>query len=98
MYNLLKYVGLMVIGLVFLAFGIQILVAAFSLKDPFTFVLTFFASNFIILISAALMIGFTLKLLHQRKTERINLSADPLKPLTDENQLEANSGQRISDQ
>ncbi len=41
----------------FLIFGIQVLVAAYGLNDPFSFVMTFFASNFIILISLAVMIG-----------------------------------------
>ena len=41
----------------FLAFGIQVLVAAYGLNDPFSFVMTFFASNFIILISLAVMVG-----------------------------------------
>ena len=45
-------------GLFFLAFGIQLLIAAYGLKDPFNFVMTFFASNLMILISAALLAGF----------------------------------------
>ncbi|PIU31120.1 MAG: hypothetical protein COT06_09875 [Syntrophobacteraceae bacterium CG07_land_8_20_14_0_80_61_8] len=39
-------------------FGIQVLVAAYTLKDPFSFVLTFFASNLIILISLTLLFIF----------------------------------------
>jgi hypothetical protein len=42
----------------FLAFGIQLLVQAYRLNDPFFFIMTFFASNLIILISAVLLIGF----------------------------------------
>lgn len=41
----------------FLLFGIQVLVAAYRLKDPFSFVLTFFASNLIILVSAVALVG-----------------------------------------
>ena len=47
----------------FLYFGIRLLVSAYKLNDPFTFLMTFFASNFIILISAALMIGFAYRML-----------------------------------
>ncbi|MBW1790611.1 MAG: hypothetical protein JRK53_29110, partial [Deltaproteobacteria bacterium] len=39
-------------------FGIQLLIASYGLKDPFNFVMTFFASNLMILISAALLAGF----------------------------------------
>lgn len=46
-----------VFGAFFLFFGIQVLVAAYSLKDPFSFVLTFFASNLIILISGVVLLG-----------------------------------------
>ena len=46
------------IGLFFILFGIHILISAYGLNDPASFILTFFASNFIILISAALVVGF----------------------------------------
>ncbi|MFP4308220.1 MAG: hypothetical protein ACLFRG_17750 [Desulfococcaceae bacterium] len=42
---------------VFLAFGVEVLIAAYDLDDPFFFVMTFFSSNFMILISAALLAG-----------------------------------------
>ncbi len=65
------------ICLFFLLFGVQTLVTAFSLNDPFSFVLTFFASNFIILISAALMIGFTFRQMHHRKVQRAETPESP---------------------
>ena len=46
------------VAVFFTVFGVQILLAAYKLEDPFFFVMTFFASNFIILISLALLIGF----------------------------------------
>jgi hypothetical protein len=49
------------IGGFFLLFGIQVLVGAYGLKDPFSFVLTFFASNLIILISAVVLVGVFFK-------------------------------------
>jgi hypothetical protein len=45
------------LSLFFLAFGVHVLILAYHLKDPFQFILTFFASNFIILISGAIAIG-----------------------------------------
>jgi len=47
----------------FLFFGIQVLIAAYDLKDPFSFIMTFFASNLIILISIALMLVFFRRIL-----------------------------------
>jgi hypothetical protein len=53
-----RQIALILVSLGFLGFGIGLLVSAYRLSDPFVFVLTFFSSNFIILISAALLIGF----------------------------------------
>jgi hypothetical protein len=61
MVNYIKYGGLIVVSLLFMLFGIHVLVAAYRLKDPFSFVLSFFASNFIILISATLIAGFAMR-------------------------------------
>jgi hypothetical protein len=58
----IRHVLLIATSCFFLLFGIQVLVSAYQLKDPFTFILTFFASNFIILISGALLVGFVLRI------------------------------------
>ena len=50
-------VVLVLAALFFLLFGIYLLILAYYLKDPFSFVLTFFSSNLIILISAVFLIG-----------------------------------------
>ena len=50
------------IALFFILFGINLLYMAYQIDDPFSFILTFFASNLIILISATLLIGFILKM------------------------------------
>jgi len=55
---LMGQVGLVLIAGFFIYFGVLVLMGAFELNEPFSFILTFFASNFIILISAALLIGF----------------------------------------
>lgn len=46
----------------FLFFGISLLIAAYDLNDPYMFIMTFFASNLIILINATLLIGFVYRL------------------------------------
>lgn len=56
-----RQILLILAGCFFLLFGIYLLIAAYHLKDPFTFIMTFFASNLIILISTVLLIGFVLK-------------------------------------
>ena len=55
-------VVLTLIALFFILFGINLLYMAYQIDDPFSFILTFFASNLIILISATLLIGFVLKM------------------------------------
>lgn len=59
----LRQVILLLAGCFFLAFGIHILIAAYRLTDPFSFVMAFFASNLIILISATLILGFVLRMI-----------------------------------
>ena len=46
----------------YLVFGIQLLVSAYQLNDPTSFIFTFYASNFMILFSAALLVGFIIRL------------------------------------
>jgi hypothetical protein len=57
-----RHILLAVAGLFFMGFGVLLLIAAYGLKDPFHFVMTFFASNLIILISAALLVGFIFRM------------------------------------
>lgn len=85
-----RYIGLILVSLFFLAFGIHVLLAAYRLNDPHTFIMTFFASNFIILISGALIVGLILRLRHNwQSNKRSSLSAGKtaapcVPPLTDE--------------
>ncbi len=58
-----------VVGCFFILFGVQLLISAYRLNNPFFFVMTFFASNLIILISAALTLGFSIRLFHPSKKE-----------------------------
>ncbi len=58
----LKLILLIVVGIFFVIFGIHLLINSYELTDPFSFVITFFASNLMILISAAISLGFAIKL------------------------------------
>jgi len=62
---------LVAIGIFFLLFGVYILIAAYHLKNPYAFIMTFFASNLIILISAVLVLGFVLRMIKVFKLTRI---------------------------
>ncbi len=66
----IRQLVLISISAFFLYFGIRLLVSAYNLNDPFTFLMTFFASNFIILISAALMIGFAYRMITAYRQSR----------------------------
>ena len=59
----IRQVFLMAVSAFFLYFGIRLLISAYKLDDPFTFFMTFFAANFIILISATLIICFAYRMI-----------------------------------
>ena len=54
-------IALGIVELFFLLFGVYLLVLAYHLTDPLSFIMTFFASNLVILISAVLLLGLVLK-------------------------------------
>ena len=60
---LIRQVVLILVGGFFLYYGIRLLISAYDLNDPFIFIMTFFAANFIILISATLIFGFTYRII-----------------------------------
>ena len=66
----IKYILFSVVSCLFLLFGIQILILAYRLNDPFVFIMTFFSSNLIILISAALLIVFLHRMIKPKKEEK----------------------------
>ena len=68
--QLLLQAVLSVIALFFTGFGIEVLILSFAQKDPFSFIMTFFSSNLIILISLALLAGFVYKIFLLFKTCR----------------------------
>jgi TRAP-type C4-dicarboxylate transport system permease small subunit len=54
---------LLLLSIFFLVFGLDLLAAAYRLEDPFTFIMTFFAASFVVLISAALAVTFVIKMI-----------------------------------
>ncbi len=59
----IRQIVLISISAFFIYFGIRLLISAYEHNDPFTFLMTFFASNFIILISGTLIIGFVYRMI-----------------------------------
>jgi len=59
---LLGRIALGMVEIFFLLFGIYLLILSYHLTDPFSFIMTFFASNLVILISAVFLLGLILKL------------------------------------
>ncbi len=51
----------------FLIFGYDLMRGAYYLKDPFSFIMTFFAASFILLISGTLIITFIIKMIRVYK-------------------------------
>jgi hypothetical protein len=58
----IRQIILIAIAGFYLVFGIQLLVSAYRLNDPPSFIFTFYASNFMILFSGALLVGFIFRL------------------------------------
>jgi len=54
----IKNIALVLLSCFFLLFGIMVLISAYKLNDPYNFIMSFFSSNLIILISATLLFGF----------------------------------------
>jgi TRAP-type C4-dicarboxylate transport system permease small subunit len=62
-------VVLALVAVFFILFGIDLLITAYHITDPFSFIMTFFASNLIILISCTLLLIFILNMVRNvRKT------------------------------
>jgi len=62
---------LALLAIFFIIFGIDMLYTAYQLNEPFSFIMTFFASNLIILISATLLFSFVYKIVRYiKKTKK----------------------------
>jgi hypothetical protein len=66
----IRQIVLILISTFFLYFGIRLLISAYEHNDPFTFLMTFFASNFIILISGTLIIAFAYRMITAHKQSK----------------------------
>lgn len=60
----------------FVFFGSSLLIAAYQLKDPFSFIMTFFAANLIILISAVMVVGFVMRAFRRLRLYRSRTAQD----------------------
>jgi hypothetical protein len=72
----IRQVALILLGSFFLYYGVELLISSYDLKDPFSFIMTFFASNFIILISATLIFGFAYRMITVYRRSKNN-DSDP---------------------
>ena len=61
----MKHIALVFLSLFFLVFGIMVLISAYHLNDPYQFIMSFFSSNFIILISATLLFVFVIQMVRK---------------------------------
>ena len=70
----IRQILLTLLGGFFLLFGVCLLILAYHLNDPFRFIMTFFASSLMILISAALLLGFVIKMISALKKDDTKLT------------------------
>jgi hypothetical protein len=75
-----RQAGLIILGGVYLYFGIQMLIGTYSLNNPLAFIMTFFASNLIILISAVLIVGFVYRLVVVIRQSKPDTAAGKIEP------------------
>lgn len=61
---------MMLASILFLIFGVDLMRAAYTLENPYNFIMTFFSASFIILISLALAISFIIKMIRVIKQIR----------------------------
>jgi len=54
----------------FVYFGISMLVGAYRLEDPYSFIMTFFGASLMILISVVMVMGFLAQMVRMRRTSR----------------------------
>ncbi len=67
---------MLLVSVFFLVFGIDLLMASYSLGNPFRFIMTFFAASFIILISLALGTSFVIKMIRVFRQLKNNPAKD----------------------
>lgn len=65
----IKYIFLIFVILGFLAFGINLLISSYYMKNAHEFVMLFFSSSFIILICVSLVVGIISRMIYKTRTE-----------------------------
>lgn len=76
----IKLTLLTVVGIFFTLFGIYLLILAYESRDPFSFIISFFASNLVILISLVLTLGFIVRLVKHLRTRGDSATLPPENP------------------
>ena len=66
----LKQMLLTGIACFFVYFGIAMLVGAYRLNNPYAFIMTFFGSSLMILISVVMAMGFVAQMVRMRRASR----------------------------
>ena len=74
----IRQIILILLGSFFLYYGVELLISSYGLNDPYTFLMTFFASNFIILISATLIFSFVYRMVAvYRQSKKVDSDPPP---------------------
>lgn len=63
---------MILLSIFFTIFGIDLLIGAYSTSNPFTFIMVFFSSSLIILISLTILIGIIIKIIRVYKSLKSN--------------------------
>lgn len=66
----LKQMLLTGIAFFFVFFGFSLLVGAYQLNDPFSFIMTFFGASLMTLISVVMVMGFVVRMIRMRRAGR----------------------------
>ncbi|MFH1626286.1 MAG: hypothetical protein ABID54_14190 [Pseudomonadota bacterium] len=65
----LKYIFLIFVILVFLALGVTLLISSYHMKSAHIFVMLFFSSSLIILISLSFIVGLISRMIYRIRSE-----------------------------
>lgn len=74
------------LSIFFLFVGISLCRAAYDLEHPYQFILTFFSSNLIILISVVILLGAVLRMIGRLRQGQAPTTADSLRLAPDSSQ------------
>ena len=78
------------LSIFFLFVGIYLCRAAYDLEHPYQFILTFFSSNLIILISVVILLGIVLRMIGRLRHGHASASVDSPRLIPDSSQRKNN--------